>query len=235
MKNKKTILLIDDEPTIGEIISFELTRHNLIVLIAKTAQSGLEKAENLKPDLIITDLNLHGFSGLDVLSTIKNRAPDLPIIIMTGHPSFSEREAFSLGAADLIRKPFSRIRLAESVKNLVSAQNEQFSRKPKEAEIETLDWNDPIFSPQNDSALKFGRGGLFVPLSHELPAQDSMIHLAILTGNAAKITITGRVRFVQDKPVCGFGLEVYNIEGPSIDHFKLNFQKAGFQFYIPTA
>ena len=235
MINKKTILLIDDEPTIGEIISFELTRHNFIVLIAKTAQSGLDKAEDLKPDLIITDLNLHGGSGLEVLSTINNQVPDLPVIIMTGHPSFSEREAFSLGAADLIRKPFSRIRLTESVKNLVSAQHEQFSRKPKEAEIETIDWDAPISSPQNDSTLKFGRGGLFVPSSHHLPAQDSMIHLAILTGDATKITITGRVRFVQNGPICGFGLEVYNIEGPSIDHFKLNFQKAGFQFYIPTA
>jgi CheY-like chemotaxis protein len=234
LTQKKTILLIEDEPTISDIITFELSRHSFFVIVARTELEGLKAITESSPDLIIADLNLSGGSGLNILSKSNTQKGKLPVILITGHPNFSEIDAFGAGAADLIRKPFSRSQLADSVKNLVSPQLDQLSREPKGVIPELVHWNADAPFLDATKILKFGLGGIFVPTEKDLPKQNTMIQLVIHSKDKSQLDVVGRVRFIRMKPSCGFGLEVFKIEGSSSNQFKKNFSNLNHQLYLPV-
>jgi CheY-like chemotaxis protein len=234
LTQKQTILLIEDESIISDIITFELTRNNFSVINAKTEPEGLKILTESSPDLIIADLNLSGGSGLNVLSKSNNQKGKLPVILITGHPNFSEIDAFRAGAADLIRKPFSRSQLADSVKNLLSPQLDQLSREPKGVIPELIHWNADAPFLDATKILKFGLGGIFVPTEKNLPKQNTMIQLVIHSKDTSPLDVVGRVRFIRMKPSCGFGLEVFKIEGSSSNLFKKNFSNLNHQLYLPV-
>lgn len=233
MTPKKTILLIEDEPTICDIISFELTRHNFSVIIAQSEHDGLKAIAESSPDLIIADLNLSGGSGLNILNATNLQKGKLPIILITGHPNFAEIDAFGAGAADLIRKPFSRSQLADSVKNLVSPQFDQLSREPNGPTPELVHWNEENPSYDETKILKFGSGGIFVPCEKPFPKQNAMIQLVIHSKDTSQLDVVGRVRFIRMKSPCGFGLEVFKIVGSNSNLFKENFSNSNHQLYLP--
>ena len=92
-KNSKSILVIEDEPDIREIIEFNLTKFNYNVLLANNGEKGLKQARSDEPDLILLDLLLPGIQGLDVCRIIKSdeNLKNTPIIILSAFWILSER------------------------------------------------------------------------------------------------------------------------------------------------
>lgn len=81
---KKHILLVDDEPSILELISTYLTRCGYRVTALTSAYEAEEAVKRDKPDLVITDLQLENSDGLEMIARIKVGLPDLPVILLTG-------------------------------------------------------------------------------------------------------------------------------------------------------
>ncbi len=121
-KNKKRILIVEDEPDIMELVMVTLS-HDLYELIpAMDGLSGLEKSRQLKPDLILLDIMLPKMNGYDICRELKN-APEtsmIPIIMLTAFGQKREiEEGYKVKADDYIVKPFEPVKLRERVKTFL--------------------------------------------------------------------------------------------------------------------
>jgi two-component system response regulator PilR (NtrC family) len=116
---KGKVLIVDDERSMREMLEIFLKREGYAVHGSSNAADALAAVAGEDSfDLIITDINMPGLSGLDLLREVKSGDPDIPVIMITAYGSpDSAVEAMKLGAADYITKPF-RI---EEIKNRISA------------------------------------------------------------------------------------------------------------------
>ena len=107
---KKTILIIEDEKDIAELLAFNLENDGFNTLLANNGESGIKIARKRKPDLIILDLMLPGIHGLDVCRIIKGD-PELKNIFIVMLTALGQEESIvkglEVGADDYITKPFS--------------------------------------------------------------------------------------------------------------------------------
>lgn len=107
---KETILVVEDEEDIRELLQYKMAQEGYHVLLASTGEDGLELARNDQPDLIALDLMLPGIDGLEVCKTLKNDAlcKNIPIIMLTAKGEEADIvTGLELGADDYITKPFS--------------------------------------------------------------------------------------------------------------------------------
>ena len=81
---KKHILIVDDEVSIIELLGSYLTHAGYRVTGVSSPQQAEETAARDKPDLIITDLQLESSDGLEMISRLKSRMPETPVILLTG-------------------------------------------------------------------------------------------------------------------------------------------------------
>lgn len=115
----RNLLVIEDNPAILELISYNLKQDSFQVLRASSGEEGLRIANHKKVDLIILDIMLPGINGLGVCKKLKadSRTKDIPIIMLTAKAEEVDRiVGFELGANDYITKPFSPRELVLRVK-----------------------------------------------------------------------------------------------------------------------
>lgn len=112
------ILIVDDERDIRELVSGVLSDEGYECRTAGDSGSALQAIDNKRPSLVLLDVWLHGspMDGLEVLDEIKQREPELPVIIFSGHGNIDTAvSAVSRGAMDFIEKPFEAERLLHLV------------------------------------------------------------------------------------------------------------------------
>ena len=101
-----TILCIDDEYLVRKSIVLFLNRSGFNVLEAENGRKGLEMFDKYSPDAVLADIKMPEVTGLEVLSILSKKAPDIPVIIISGAGIMnSAEEAIRLGAWDFITKP----------------------------------------------------------------------------------------------------------------------------------
>ncbi|MCG3212368.1 MAG: Transcriptional regulatory protein WalR [Anaerolineae bacterium] len=113
------ILIVDDEPPIIDLLSYNLQRANYQVVIATDGEQAVSQARQEQPDLIILDLMLPLLDGLEVCRILR-RERDVPIIMLTARDAEIDRVVgLELGADDYVVKPFSVRELVARVKNIL--------------------------------------------------------------------------------------------------------------------
>ena len=113
------ILIVDDEPPIIEVLSYNLKRANFQVVVAWDGEQALALARREQPDLIILDLMLPKLDGIEVCRILR-RERDVPIIMLTARDEEVDRVVgLELGADDYVVKPFSVRELLARVKNVL--------------------------------------------------------------------------------------------------------------------
>ena len=113
----KTVLIVEDEQNIVDILSFNLSREGYDTLEAYDGPTGLQLALEQNPDLILLDLMLPGMNGFDVCSKIRESGNAIPIIMLTAREEEEDKVlGLELGADDYITKPFSMRELLARVK-----------------------------------------------------------------------------------------------------------------------
>ena len=121
-KSEKQILIIEDEPDIQELLSFNLDNNGYKVYIASNGEKGLEVARKEHPDLILLDLMLPGIHGLDVCRIIKSdlETSGISIIMLTALGQDEDIiKGLETGAADYVTKPFSLQVLEARIKSVL--------------------------------------------------------------------------------------------------------------------
>ena len=115
----KTILVVDDEPQILQLVRDYLEHGGFKVLTATDGAAALRTAATLRPDLVILDLGLPAVDGLDVTRSLR-RSGDVPIIMLTARTEESDKlVGLELGADDYVTKPFSPKELVARVRSVL--------------------------------------------------------------------------------------------------------------------
>ena len=119
-KNKKHILVIDDDDRIRDLIKEYLQEKNYIISTASDAEKAKIKISHFKFDLIVLDVMMPGQSGFELTKEIKKR-DSTPIILLTAKGEVESRiEGLELGADDYLGKPFESKELLLRIKNIIS-------------------------------------------------------------------------------------------------------------------
>jgi DNA-binding response OmpR family regulator len=123
----KKVLSVDDDPMIRDLVKQILEAEGFIVESAENGQLGLCKLEqdgfNQDLALIVLDVSMPVMSGLELLTTLKERnlAPDVPVIMLTGEAKHEDMlKGYNLGADYYITKPFTRLQLKHGLELVIS-------------------------------------------------------------------------------------------------------------------
>lgn len=115
--SRGSVLVVDDEPTIGEVVSRYLSVAGYDTRVATSGPAALEAAAGDWPDLVVLDLMLPGIDGLEVMRRLRERESDrVAVILLTAKGEESDRViGLRLGADDYVVKPFSPAELVARV------------------------------------------------------------------------------------------------------------------------
>lgn len=136
----KTVLIVEDEQNIVDILSFNLSMEGYDTLEAYDGPTGLQLALEQDPDLILLDLMLPGMNGFDVCRKIREAGSATPILMLTAREEESDKVlGLELGADDYITKPFSVRELLARVKaNIRRVSMIPAAAAPKQKDDEVL-------------------------------------------------------------------------------------------------
>jgi len=113
---KANVLLVDDEEQFLEALSSRLETRGYRVDTVTTGEDAVELVKGKNFDAIVLDLAMPGLNGLETLKLIKEKRPDLEIIMLTGHATVTSGiEAMKMGAEDFIEKPVDLKTLLEKI------------------------------------------------------------------------------------------------------------------------
>jgi DNA-binding response OmpR family regulator len=114
------ILIVDDEPFIGDLVERYLTRDGYNCRVVRSGKEALEELDATTYQIVLADIMMPGMSGIDLLTIIKSQYPDVAVIMVTG---VDDRDtgvlAVELGAYGYIAKPFERNEILISVANAI--------------------------------------------------------------------------------------------------------------------
>ena len=117
MEQKKTVLIVEDEKNIVDIIRFNLQRTGYNTLEAYDGEAGLAMAREKKPDLILLDVMMPKMMGFDVCRALRAEGDNVPVIILTAREEEEDKIlGLEIGADDYITKPFDSKEMAARVK-----------------------------------------------------------------------------------------------------------------------
>jgi len=115
MATKKKILVVDDEESIQLLYKEELEEEGVEVYSAMSGEEALEAFDESPPDLVILDINMPGMDGIEVLRQMKQKRPDIPVILSSAYPEYKQ-DLGSWASDDYIVKSFNLDELKASVK-----------------------------------------------------------------------------------------------------------------------
>jgi len=130
-----SVLIVDDEPTLGKVLASLLAQAGIQSKTAGSAREALGVFAAIGPDAVITDLRMPDMDGMELLRELKRMAPSTPVIMLTAHGSVPLAvEAMKAGAADFLSKPFDREEVLYTVRKAL-ALSEHGEGAPPRMEI----------------------------------------------------------------------------------------------------
>ena len=151
---KPTILIIEDERSLLEILAYNLTNEGFEVLTAADGQDGLRRAKTSVPDLVVLDLMLPGLDGLQVCRQIRSdpRTQAVRILMLTAKSEeVDEIVGFNMGADDYVAKPFKIKPLISRIKALLRRPSAE-QQSGETVAIEGIEIDRTNHTAKNDGA-----------------------------------------------------------------------------------
>ncbi|MFP4429684.1 MAG: response regulator [Spirochaetota bacterium] len=139
---RESVLVVDDEEDILELIQYNLEKEGYTVKTVKTGEECLAIVGKLAPDIVVLDLMLPGLDGLEVCKRLKRSdvTRSIPVLMLTAKSEDSDIvSGLELGADDYITKPFSPKVLIARVRAVLRRAGELGAENPKEAKIRIHD------------------------------------------------------------------------------------------------
>lgn len=126
MKNQPSILVVDDELLIRDLLYDFFNEQGWNISIAENGEKALEILNSKNIDLVLTDLKMPVMDGLDLTSQVKESYPEIPVVIMTGYPSVdSAVSALRKKVTDYIIKPFNIKQLYKTIEENIKDKKDK--------------------------------------------------------------------------------------------------------------
>jgi len=114
------VLVVDDDPTVSDVVRRYLEQDGSRVRLAADGLTALAAVDEERPDLVVLDLMMPGLDGLEVCRRLRDRMPDLPVVMLTALGEESDRVlGLEVGADDYVTKPFSPRELVLRVRSVL--------------------------------------------------------------------------------------------------------------------
>ncbi len=134
IKPEKTVLIVDDDPHIGELLKLYFENEGFRVDVCFRGDEVVDRVQQLNPDVVVLDLMLPGMSGFDVMRELR-RFNDVPVIMLTARGDTLDKiVGLELGADDYIAKPFEPKELIARVKAVLRRTSHTSSSKSSESQ-----------------------------------------------------------------------------------------------------
>ena len=160
--NGQKILVVEDEPDISKLVSYNLAQERFKVLTAEDGEQALKVIQREKPNLVVLDLMLPGLSGMEVCKILRDRpeTAKLPILMLTAKASETDRVVgLEMGADDYLAKPFSPREMVARVRAILRRVN---------------------LATSNDSLPAYDKGGLKIDFTtYEVSARGRNVKLTL--------------------------------------------------------
>ena len=116
MKTDITLLIVDDEEIMRDLLSRIFAKEGYQLLTAVDGQDALDKIKNNNVNIILSDMNMPNMNGFELLKHVHNDYPSIKIIIMTAYgDTYTVKDSMILGADEYITKPFNNIEIKQLV------------------------------------------------------------------------------------------------------------------------
>ena len=143
------ILVIEDDPTVGQYVKRGLEEHRWAVDLATDGEAGERRARSEAYDLIVLDMRLPGKSGLDVLRALRATGFERPVLVLTAQDAVDAKGAtLRAGADDYVTKPFAFEELLARV--------EALARRPRSLASQTLSVGDLVIEQATREVRRAG-------------------------------------------------------------------------------
>ncbi len=134
----QTVLVVDDEPQVRELLSEALMSFGHSVVSAQDAEEALEKFHERHFDIVITDMDMPRMDGLELIRHLMAERGDIDVIAITGHTlRYRYTDVIAVGASDFITKPFTLDELQAKLNRLIRERNQRI-------QLERLAVRDPL-------------------------------------------------------------------------------------------
>ncbi|MCC2606209.1 sigma-54-dependent transcriptional regulator [Planctobacterium marinum] len=123
--NQKCVMLVEDDQGLREALYDTLELGGYKVVVCECAETAISRINEVKVDLIVSDIQMTGMSGIQLLQVVRNKFPNLPVILMTAYAQIDDAvTAMQSGATDYIAKPFEPDVLLNLIARYAPAQSE---------------------------------------------------------------------------------------------------------------
>jgi len=120
LSSVKTILIVDDDLNVLEVLEARLFSNGFRVFKAANAHEAISILNSNKIDLMITDMKMPGMGGMDLFQEVRSSFPDLPVIFLTAYGTIQDAvSAMKAGAVDYISKPFDGQNLLKKLRKIM--------------------------------------------------------------------------------------------------------------------
>ena len=133
------VLVVDDDHAIREALSRTLEKFGYEVVLAEDGQAGLDRLRESEIHILLADLQMPKISGQELLKAAKTIAPDVEVVVITGHGTVEDAvEAMKEGAYDFITKPFKRVQLERTIRRAAEKQALALQNRRLQARLNEL-------------------------------------------------------------------------------------------------
>lgn len=239
-----TILVVDDEEDLRDIIADYLEDEGFNVLTAASGSEAFEIVQKQMVHLIVSDINMPDGNGVELLNSIKKDNPEKPVLLfITGFADVTVEEAYDIGAAAIFAKPVDFEKLIEVIKENLSSKEKLWSRKTERVEASiSVDLEfENLDNAVSSKALNIGRGGMFIALESSFPNVEETVKFCIKFDNGSLQTLEGTaiVRWVRRSSESGLpkgvGVEFFSLTSEATESLMALINAIKIRTFIPSS
>jgi two-component system response regulator HydG len=183
MSDKPVLLLIDDEQGVIDTLGLLLKEEGFEVVSALTGAEGLERFDEVRPDIVLTDIRMPKMSGVEVLQEVRERDPNTPVVLLTAQASLqSAIQAVNAGATHYVQKPWVNEELVAILRRSLQYGTVARENTRLKKEIRKRDTKEAIRPIGRSSAFRQS-----LELAESVAASDSTILLLGESGSGKEV------------------------------------------------
>lgn len=207
--NEATVLVVDDEPDLCDMLAFEFRLQGSRVLSARDGDGAYEVLQSQEVDAVVTDIQMANGTGIELLDRIREHHANEPsVVFITAYDTaLAPIDAYDRGAEAIFGKPFRLKDLIERVQRVLMEPQIRWAAAPEQAPIWTVALHyASIEEARQQGRLEMGRGGIALRIDEHVCRRGELepgcavgIDLAFSTGAVAAVAGTGTLRWILEE------------------------------------